>query len=132
MCIDGHTRGTSFAQLGPWKGCKEAGVRSVVVQVTDSCPCHHPNTSNKKWCCGDRVHLDLSYAAFDAIAVRDRGVVDLKVRPTSCDQQGQVTFYDFDHSKGLATHTNDQSVLDDASAMGASVSAMAGPSEAEG
>jgi hypothetical protein len=37
-----------------------------------------PRASNKRWCCGDRTHLDLSYAAFDQIAVRHRGVVDLK------------------------------------------------------
>ena len=35
-------------------------------------------------------HLDLSYAAFDQIAIRHRGVVDLKVRPASCGKQGTV------------------------------------------
>ena len=34
-------------------------------------------------------HLDLSYAAFDQIAIRHRGVVDLKFRPASCKDQGK-------------------------------------------
>lgn len=72
---------------------KEAGKKSVTVMISDSCPCHHPNSSNKRWCCGDRTHLDLSYAAFDQIAVRHRGVVDLKVRPADCSKQGSVAFY---------------------------------------
>jgi hypothetical protein len=35
---------------------------STVVMVTDTCPCHYPNNyaSNKRWCCGDMYHLDLS------------------------------------------------------------------------
>ena len=43
--------------------------------------------------CGDQKHLDLSYSAFDVIARRDRGVVDLKMRPVSCDLQGQTVYY---------------------------------------
>ena len=87
MCVHGKTRGTAGSSLGPWEGCLDAGRRSVVVQITDSCPCFHPNGgSNKRWCaamppdqhvptstkltparrcCGDARHLDLSYAAFD-------------------------------------------------------------------
>ena len=53
-----------------------------------------PRAGNKRWCCGDRTHLDLSYAAFDQIAVRHRGVVDLRVRPAPCNKQGSVTYYD--------------------------------------
>jgi rare lipoprotein A (peptidoglycan hydrolase) len=49
---------------------------------------------NKRWCCGDRTHLDLSYAAFDQIAMRHRGVVDIKVRPADCSKQGTVAFYE--------------------------------------
>ena len=93
MCIDGHTRGLDWSELGPWGGCVEPGVKSVTVKISDSCPCHHPNSGNKRWCCGDRVHLDLSYVAFDSIAMRHRGVVDLKVRPADCAKQGVVAFY---------------------------------------
>lgn len=98
---------------------------------------------NKRWCCGDALHLDLSYvrppyrrgcmlpfpvcypalpllsagatgelglvltssqlppqAAFDAIAQRDRGVVDLKIRPADCGKWGQQIRYDADPSSG--------------------------------
>lgn len=72
---------------------KEPGKKSVTVMISDSCPCQHPNPSNERWCCGDRTHLDLSYAAFDQIALRHRGVVDLKVRPADCSKQGTVAFY---------------------------------------
>jgi len=48
MCVDGRTRGTSQSQLGPWEGCQESGKRSVVIMISDSCPCNHPNPSNKK------------------------------------------------------------------------------------
>eukprot|EP00217_Crustomastix_stigmatica_P011596 CAMPEP_0183789006 /NCGR_PEP_ID=MMETSP0803_2-20130417/151_1 /TAXON_ID=195967 /ORGANISM="Crustomastix stigmata, Strain CCMP3273" /LENGTH=253 /DNA_ID=CAMNT_0026033159 /DNA_START=37 /DNA_END=798 /DNA_ORIENTATION=+ len=114
MCVDGNTRGTEYASLGPWKGCKEAGIHSVVVKVTDSCPCHHPNGSNKRWCCGDAFHFDLSYAAFDAIAFRDRGVVDLKVREISCDFQGKISQSEYVVAKAISsssnsTHTTDES-----------------------
>jgi hypothetical protein len=32
---------------------------SVVVTITDTCPCHYPGNyhSNKRWCCGDMYHL---------------------------------------------------------------------------
>ena len=53
MCVDGATRGKDWSELGPWGGCQEAGKKSVTVKISDSCPCHHPNTSNKRWCCGD-------------------------------------------------------------------------------
>ena len=43
------------------------------------CPPALLRAGNKRWCCGDRTHLDLSYAAFDQIAIRHRGVVDLRV-----------------------------------------------------
>ena len=94
MCVDGATRGKDWSDLGPWGGCAEPGKKSVVVMISDSCPCHHPNSGNKRWCCGDRTHLDLSYAAFDQIAIRHRGVVDLKVRPAPCDKQGVVAYYE--------------------------------------
>ena len=82
-----------FVERGGAFYAKEAGKKSVTVMISDSCPCHHPNTGNKRWCCGDRTHLDLSYAAFDQIAVRHRGVVDLKVRPADCSKQGTVAYY---------------------------------------
>jgi hypothetical protein len=93
LCVPGRTRGLASSALGPWEGCLDPGRRSVVVMISDSCPCHHPNSGNKRWCCGDERHMDLSYSAFDAIAQRDKGVVDLKIRPVSCDLAGQTIYY---------------------------------------
>jgi hypothetical protein len=59
-----------------------------------------PSLSAPRRCCGDAQHFDLSYSAFDVIAQRDRGVVDLKVRPVSCDLQGQTIYYSSDGKKG--------------------------------
>lgn len=44
---------------------------SVVVRVVDTCPCNYPNNfySNKRWCCGDMDHLDLSIWAFEKVNV---------------------------------------------------------------
>jgi hypothetical protein len=42
--------------------CKDSEA-SVVITVTDTCPCQYANNyySNKRWCCGDMVsiHRDL-------------------------------------------------------------------------
>lgn len=40
------------------------------VKITDTCPCNYPGNaaSNKRWCCGDFPHLDLSQWALDKIA----------------------------------------------------------------
>jgi len=48
MCVNGRTRGLPTSSLGPWPGCNAPGQRAVVVMITDSCPCHHPNPSNQK------------------------------------------------------------------------------------
>lgn len=66
-CVDGPRRGLQSSAEGPWGGCRASGRKSVVVMITDSCPCQHPNPGNQKWCCGDRTHLDLSWKAFEAI-----------------------------------------------------------------
>lgn len=73
-CVDGPTRGTPDAEF-PDSGC--ISNQTISVMITDSCPCEHANKSNKKWCCGDMTHLDLSYAAFGLIADHDKGVVNI-------------------------------------------------------
>ncbi|GAX84180.1 hypothetical protein CEUSTIGMA_g11603.t1 [Chlamydomonas eustigma] len=59
---------------------------SVVVTITDTCPCVKPNNaySNKRWCCGDMNHLDLGVWAFKQIADPGKGVVGIQYRPVSC------------------------------------------------
>jgi hypothetical protein len=43
---------------------------SVVIMVTDTCPCVYPDNyaSNKRWCCGDMYHLDLSVWAYEKVS----------------------------------------------------------------
>jgi len=99
LCVDGRQRGLSDSILGPWAGCVDSEKKSVVVMITDSCPCNHPGNpeSNKRWCCGGEGgnrHWDLSYAAFDAIAIRHRGVVDVRYRRASCDRLGEERYYE--------------------------------------
>jgi hypothetical protein len=52
--------------------CKEG---SVVVKVTDTCPCNYPNNyySNKRWCCGDMPHFDISVWAFEKVSKQAMG-----------------------------------------------------------
>lgn len=44
----------------------------TVPQVTDTCPCNYPSNaySNRRWCCGDMYHLDLSTYAFEKVSNR--------------------------------------------------------------
>ncbi|KAF8055096.1 2-carboxy-D-arabinitol-1-phosphatase [Scenedesmus sp. PABB004] len=59
---------------------------SVVVMVTDTCPCHYPNNyqSNKRWCCGDMYHLDLSIWAFEKLSDTKWGVIGTMWRDVPC------------------------------------------------
>ncbi|MEW5307320.1 MAG: hypothetical protein WDW36_009726 [Sanguina aurantia] len=65
--------------------CYAAG-ESVIVQIVDDCPCNYPKNaySNRRWCCGDQYHLDLSVWAFERLADTKWGVLPLKVRSVSC------------------------------------------------
>eukprot|EP01025_Chloroclados_australasicus_P069772 TRINITY_DN989_c3_g1_i2.p1 TRINITY_DN989_c3_g1~~TRINITY_DN989_c3_g1_i2.p1 ORF type:complete len:495 (+),score=65.81 TRINITY_DN989_c3_g1_i2:121-1605(+) len=60
---------------------------SVVVTITDTCPCNYPNNaySNERWCCGDMDHLDLSVWAFEKLAELKWGVLGLQYRQVACD-----------------------------------------------
>ena len=98
MCVDGPTRGLPGSRFGAdaVSACHEPGRKSVVVEVTDSCPCNYPANaaSNAMWCCGDVPHFDLGYAAFDVIADRGKGVVDLLWRQVDCSKRKySVTSY---------------------------------------
>ena len=59
MCVDGPTRGLPHSRYGAESICYMSGRKSVVVQVTDSCPCDYPSNaaSNRQWCCGDMVRF---------------------------------------------------------------------------
>ena len=58
---------------GQWLDRKEvcfSKSASVVVMITDTCPCHYPDNyvSNKRWCCGDMYHLDLSVWSYEKVS----------------------------------------------------------------
>ena len=87
--------------------CKQAGFRdgygewldrnnvcydtsaSVVVTVTDSCPCYYPGNSysNKRWCCGDIYHMDISVWAYEKLADTKWGVIAIEWRDVDCKYQ---------------------------------------------
>ncbi len=58
----------------------------MVVRITDTCPCTYPANaySNKRWCCGDMDHFDVSVWAFEKLADKKWGVVGIKYRQGGC------------------------------------------------
>lgn len=62
---------------------------SVVITVVDACPCSYPGNyySNKRWCCGDKDHFDISVWAFEKLADLKWGVIALQYRPVPCNYQ---------------------------------------------
>ena len=69
------------AEINRTSACRDPEA-SVVVTVTDSCPCYYPSNaySNKRWCCGDMPHFDLSAWAFEKLADPKNGVIPLQYR----------------------------------------------------
>ncbi|KIZ06273.1 hypothetical protein MNEG_1676 [Monoraphidium neglectum] len=59
---------------------------SVVVMVVDTCPCYYPTNyfSNKRWCCGDMYHMDISVWAFEKLADTKYGVIGMEYRDVDC------------------------------------------------
>eukprot|EP00877_Chromochloris_zofingiensis_P011457 jgi/Chrzof1/6565/Cz19g01080.t1 len=68
--------------------CKDPS-KSVVVRITDTCPCYYPDNaySNKRWCCGDAYHMDLSQWAFEKLADISQGVMGIRYRQVQCPSQ---------------------------------------------
>ncbi|GIM02722.1 hypothetical protein Vretimale_7577, partial [Volvox reticuliferus] len=77
--------GQSFDRTGV---CRDSEA-SVIVQITDSCPCDYPANawSNRRWCCGDMYHFDMSTWAFEKLAEDKWGVIGIIARPVACDYQ---------------------------------------------
>ena len=52
-------------------------------------PCNYPSNSysNKRWCCGDEFHMDVSVWVFEKLASTNVGVVGMRYRETSCSSQ---------------------------------------------
>jgi len=76
------------AQLDRNGACYDESA-SVVVTITDTCPCHYPGNyySNKRWCCGDMYHLDLSLWSFEKLADTKLGVIAVEHREVPCWQK---------------------------------------------
>ncbi|GLC67580.1 atexp4 [Pleodorina starrii] len=77
--------GESFDRTGV---CRDPDA-SVIVQITDSCPCWYPANqySNKRWCCGDMYHFDMSTWAFEKLAEDRWGVIGIITRSVACDYE---------------------------------------------
>lgn len=76
--------------------------RRVVVRVTDTCPCVYPANafSNKRWCCGDRPHIDLSTQAFRKLGSLGDGVMAIRYKRVACPTTPTYLDWDGDHPKG--------------------------------
>eukprot|EP01025_Chloroclados_australasicus_P068414 TRINITY_DN94_c0_g1_i4.p4 TRINITY_DN94_c0_g1~~TRINITY_DN94_c0_g1_i4.p4 ORF type:complete len:192 (+),score=8.79 TRINITY_DN94_c0_g1_i4:235-810(+) len=68
---------------------------SLVVTVVDTCPCNYANNlySNKRWCCGDMDHFDLSVWAFEKLTELRWGVLGLLYRPVPCNYRPEQKAY---------------------------------------
>ncbi|GLC43203.1 hypothetical protein PLESTM_001442200 [Pleodorina starrii] len=87
--------------------------KSVIITIVDACPCHYPrhfsrpvtkappptasfscscsnSHSNRRWCCGDMNHIDISYEAFQQIADLGIGVIGLYYREVDCSTKASV------------------------------------------
>jgi expansin (peptidoglycan-binding protein) len=65
---------------------------TVTVEITDLCPAG----PNPEWCAGDAAHLDLSEAAFAAVADPVRGVTYVDWEIVECPVSGDVTLMNKD------------------------------------
>jgi rare lipoprotein A (peptidoglycan hydrolase) len=68
--------------------------KSVMVRVSDSCPCQYPikgpdgttqEIRTQNWCCGGNNHFDLSFWAFEQLAHPTYGVMPIEYRPVNCE-----------------------------------------------
>jgi hypothetical protein len=89
-CKEVKCKNTAFNDgYGQWLERRECHneYASVVVMVTDTCPCHYPDnySSNKRWCCGDMYHMDLSVWAFEKVSMAHAAMRRAPVAaPTQC------------------------------------------------
>jgi expansin (peptidoglycan-binding protein) len=65
---------------------------TVLVEITDLCPAG----PNPEWCGGDAAHLDLSRAAFAAVADPDRGVAYVDWEIVECPVLGSISLLNKD------------------------------------
>ncbi|CAG9467265.1 unnamed protein product [Pedinophyceae sp. YPF-701] len=91
-CYEVRCKPASFSdgygnQLGRDHVCSDES-QSIVITITDQCPCEHANAySNRRWCCGDMPHIDLSEYAFEKLAGKEWGVMGILFREVPCDHR---------------------------------------------
>jgi hypothetical protein len=68
-CVPGAFSDGYGNSLNRHGACKGEG-STVIVRVTDTCPCVYPGNaySNKRWCCGDMRHMDMSKWAYEKVS----------------------------------------------------------------
>ncbi|KAI8464805.1 MAG: expansin [Monoraphidium minutum] len=121
-CEEGRLTDGYGKTLDRHGACK--GGASVVVRITDSCPCNYPANyySNKRWCCGDMRHMDLSWAAFEKIADTGKGVVGIKFRRVACDTHRPLDGSSPSASGSASASSSDSSSSDSSSSSSSSSS----------
>jgi len=82
-CKAGRYRGYVWSEFGNENVCYNMS-KTIIIQITDSCPEYHDNPSNKKFCNSRIHHFDLSFWAFKKLAPSRFGVIDIEFRFVKC------------------------------------------------
>ena len=66
---------------------------SIVVRITDTCPCHRPEAQGgyNAPCCGPNPHFDLSYWAWSRLAHPLYGNMVIQFRPVNCSTHAPLS-----------------------------------------
>lgn len=103
QCVSAKFTDGYGAELDRTSTCRDGGKgeRTVIVTVTDTCPCVYPSNqySNKRWCCGDRPHIDLSTQAFRKLGNTAEGVMAARWRRVACPDRPTYLDWDGDEPK---------------------------------
>eukprot|EP00798_Chlamydomonas_sp_ICE-L_P027615 gene27615-7252_t len=89
-CSPGTFTDNYGSKLDRRSACRDQSA-SLILRITDTCPCSYkPNQwSNKRWCCGDSDHIDMSWVAFERLAPQKWGVIKIQYREIDCEHQPQ-------------------------------------------
>jgi hypothetical protein len=65
----------------------------VIIYFFSACsPCNYPTNyySNKRWCCGDMYHIDMSYWSAQKLTDPKWGVFAINWRDVSCNTKPRI------------------------------------------
>lgn len=85
-CSSGRYRGKAGSEFGAPNVCYDMK-KSIILQITDSCPEGHRNPNNKKYCSMKHTHFDISFWAFGLIAPHKYGVIDIDYKFVECPKR---------------------------------------------